>query len=63
MIRVGVIGANGRMGREVCRAVSQDPDMSLVGAIDRSHAGEPAIAGSAGSAVTVSADLQTLLQA
>ena len=63
MIRGGVIGANGRMGREVCRAVSQDPDMSLVGAIDRSHAGEPAIAGGAGSAVTVSADLQTLLQA
>ncbi len=41
MIRVGVIGACGRMGQTVCRAVVEDPDLALVAAIDRSHAGEP----------------------
>lgn len=41
MIRVGVIGACGRMGQLVCRAVAEDPDLALVAAICRSHAGEP----------------------
>lgn len=40
MIRVGVIGACGRMGQIVCRAVSEDPELVLVAAIDRSHVGE-----------------------
>ena len=39
MIRVGVIGAAGRMGREVCRAVAADPDVELVAAVDPSHVG------------------------
>ncbi len=39
MIRVGVIGAAGRMGREVCRAVVGDQELELVGAVDPSHAG------------------------
>ncbi|MCW3035157.1 MAG: Dihydrodipicolinate reductase, N-terminus, partial [Actinobacteria bacterium] len=30
MIRVGVLGAGGRMGAEVCRAVAAAPDMELV---------------------------------
>ncbi|HEY6567560.1 MAG TPA: 4-hydroxy-tetrahydrodipicolinate reductase [Actinomycetota bacterium] len=34
MIRVGVVGAAGRMGREVCRAVAADPDIELVAAVD-----------------------------
>jgi len=38
--RVGVIGACGRMGRMVCRAVAEDPDLTLVAAVDRSHVGE-----------------------
>jgi 4-hydroxy-tetrahydrodipicolinate reductase len=33
-IRVGVLGARGRMGAEVCRAVEAAEDMSLVAAID-----------------------------
>lgn len=33
-MRVGVCGAGGRMGREVCRAVSAESDMELVSAID-----------------------------
>ena len=38
MIRVGVVGAAGRMGREVCRAVAADADLELVAAVDPSHA-------------------------
>ncbi len=40
MIRVGVVGAAGRMGREVCRAVAADTDLELVAAVDPSHAGD-----------------------
>ena len=35
VIRVGVIGAAGRMGREVCRAVAAADDLELVAAVDR----------------------------
>ena len=34
MTRVGVVGAEGRMGQEVCRAVQDDPELELVAAID-----------------------------
>jgi 4-hydroxy-tetrahydrodipicolinate reductase len=40
-LRVAVVGAGGRMGAEVCRAVSAAPDLRLVAAID------PAVAGAA----------------
>lgn len=33
-VQVGVLGARGRMGAEVCRAVESAPDMTLVAAID-----------------------------
>ena len=33
-IRVGVLGARGRMGTEACRAVSESPDLDLVAALD-----------------------------
>jgi 4-hydroxy-tetrahydrodipicolinate reductase len=39
MIRVGVVGAGGRMGQEVCRAVQAATDMALVAAIDPAHVG------------------------
>jgi 4-hydroxy-tetrahydrodipicolinate reductase len=38
VIRVGVLGARGRMGREVCQAVEQATDVDLVAAWDRSAA-------------------------
>jgi 4-hydroxy-tetrahydrodipicolinate reductase len=41
MIRVGVIGANGKMGRQVSHAVADDPELRLVAAVDVSGAGEP----------------------
>ncbi len=39
MQKVGVVGAGGRMGLEVCRAVSEANDLELVAAIDPAHAG------------------------
>ncbi len=38
-MRVGVIGAGGRIGREVCRMVSSDPGLELVAAVDPELAG------------------------
>jgi 4-hydroxy-tetrahydrodipicolinate reductase len=34
VVRVGVLGASGRMGREVCGAVAAAPDLALVAAVD-----------------------------
>ncbi len=42
MIPVGVLGAAGRMGREVRRAVASADDLELVAAVDPDHAGEDA---------------------
>ena len=41
-IRVVVIGAAGRMGREVVKAVTSESDMALVAAVDRSSVGSDA---------------------
>lgn len=49
--RVAVVGAGGRMGQEVCRAVAAAADLELVAAVDPHHAGE-VVAG-----VTTSTDL------
>ena len=40
MIRVGVLGAAGRMGRHVCRAVSFAGDLELVAAVDTKAKGD-----------------------
>ncbi len=34
-----MVGAGGRMGQEVCRAVAEAPDMELVAAVDPGHVG------------------------
>jgi 4-hydroxy-tetrahydrodipicolinate reductase len=39
VIRVGVLGAAGRMGREVCRAVAAADGLELVAAVDPNNAG------------------------
>ncbi|HSJ51253.1 MAG TPA: 4-hydroxy-tetrahydrodipicolinate reductase [Actinomycetota bacterium] len=39
MIRVGVVGACGRMGQMVCRSIADADDLALVAAIDRSKVG------------------------
>ncbi|HET6791689.1 MAG TPA: 4-hydroxy-tetrahydrodipicolinate reductase [Actinomycetota bacterium] len=59
MIRVGVIGATGKVGAEVCHAVHADTDLELVAGISRSKAGEPASTALAleGSDVVLAEDL------
>ncbi len=39
-MRVGVFGAAGRVGREVCRAVLEADDLELVAAVDPANAGK-----------------------
>ncbi len=65
MIRVGVVGACGRMGKTVCAAVMDDPDLALVAGIDKMSVGESlgGMIGHPGLKVTVSDELETLLQA
>jgi 4-hydroxy-tetrahydrodipicolinate reductase len=41
VIKVGVVGAGGKMGREVCRAVRGDSDLELVAAVDPRFEGTP----------------------
>jgi len=66
MQRVGVLGAGGRMGRVVSRAVFSDPEMDLVAAVDPGFAGtalEDLIAyGTAGGirAVHIASDIEEL---
>jgi 4-hydroxy-tetrahydrodipicolinate reductase len=57
-IRVGVVGAGGRMGRTVCEAVAADTQLHLVAAVDP---GSPGTDGPGG--VTVAADLDALTDA
>ncbi|GAA2380930.1 4-hydroxy-tetrahydrodipicolinate reductase [Dactylosporangium salmoneum] len=54
-IRVGVLGARGRMGTEVCRAVNESDDMELVAMIDD---GDP-LAGAADAGAQVVVDFTT----
>ncbi|MMZ45862.1 4-hydroxy-tetrahydrodipicolinate reductase [compost metagenome] len=41
-IKVAVVGAAGRMGREVVKLVLQDEELQLVAAVNRTHAGSDA---------------------
>lgn len=65
MIRVGVIGACGRMGQMVCRTVAETDDLALVAAIDRSRIGQPIgpLIGHPEIKVPVSDELDRLLEA
>ncbi|MEX2203839.1 MAG: 4-hydroxy-tetrahydrodipicolinate reductase [Actinomycetota bacterium] len=64
-MRVGVIGAAGRMGLMVCRAVAEADDLALVAAIDRSKLGQKigAQIGHPGIDVPISDELDRLLEA
>ena len=55
MQKVAVVGAGGRMGQDVCRAVSDAEDLELVAAVDPNHVGEHAAGGSGGSDVIIGA--------
>ena len=56
-IRVGVIGAGGRMGTSVCQAISTDADLELVAAVD------PQAAGETRCGIVVSSDLRAFADA
>jgi len=65
VIRVGVIGACGKMGRMVCAAVAGDSELTLVAAIDRVHVGQSIgpLVGHPDVKVPISDELDTVLQA
>ena len=56
-IRVGVIGAAGRMGQTVCAAISADKNLELVAAVDS------AASGSMVEGLTIAKDLRALADA
>lgn len=63
-IRVGVVGAAGRMGAEVVRAVVAADDLHLVAAVDPRNVGRPALEGADGADdVHIEADLDALTAA
>ena len=64
MIQVLVSGASGRMGSEVVKAVINDPDLQLVGAVARDRIGEDAgtVAGVGAQNVLIEEDLASALK-
>lgn len=56
-IKVGVVGAGGRMGATVCGAVAADPALQLVAAVDPKSAGEVT------HGVTIAGELRALADA
>jgi 4-hydroxy-tetrahydrodipicolinate reductase len=64
MIKVLVSGAAGRMGREVVKAIVNDPETQLVGAVDRALSGSDAgeLAGVGAQGVLLQGDLATALR-
>jgi 4-hydroxy-tetrahydrodipicolinate reductase len=56
-IKVGVVGAGGRMGRTVCAAVALDPQLVLVAAVGKSSAGEDC------HGITIAAELRAVADA
>jgi 4-hydroxy-tetrahydrodipicolinate reductase len=65
VIRVGVIGATGRVGSEVCRAVDAADDLELAGGISMSKAGAKAseALGLDGSDVVLAENLDAFVEA
>lgn len=63
VLRVGVIGGAGRMGREVCRAVSEADDLALVAIVDSAAATGSSSGADAGAWPAVSSSLETLADA
>jgi len=62
MIRVGVLGALGKMGAEVCRAVIADDECALAAAIDPEASGET-VTDALGATMPVSTEIDTLSEA
>lgn len=56
-MRIGVLGAAGKMGRSVCQAVALDPDLTLVAAVD------PGAVGAVIEGITVAGELRAFADA
>jgi 4-hydroxy-tetrahydrodipicolinate reductase len=56
-MKIGVLGAAGRMGRSVCQAVSVDPDLTLAAAVDLHGHGQQV------EAMTISSELRAFADA
>lgn len=64
MIKVGVFGAGGRMGAEVCRAVAGADDLELVAGVDMPFAGKSlSEVASVDSDILISEEAESLLAA
>jgi 4-hydroxy-tetrahydrodipicolinate reductase len=65
IIRVGVVGAAGKMGKVVCAAVIADPELELVAAIDVMNVGTPIekVIGRGDGGVAIARDLDGLTRA
>ena len=66
MLRVGVLGAAGRMGRTVCEAVNGDLDLQLVAAVDPAGEGEALESlgeAQGGSGVAISSEVSVVSEA
>ena len=74
MLRIGVLGAAGRMGQTVCSAVDSDPELQLAAAVDPAGVGVSSSGGSAsvadgasdsasGSGIEVQADISSFAEA
>jgi 4-hydroxy-tetrahydrodipicolinate reductase len=63
MIRVGVFGAGGRMGAEVCRSVYAEPELQLAAAVDPAFSGQDItqVAGITGVKLIISDEAEALL--
>lgn len=64
-MKVGVVGAAGRMGATVCRSVGGDAGMELVAGVDPSRAGDSlvSVTGAGREGVAIASDLDALVGA
>ena len=51
MIRIGVLGAGGRMGQAIIAEIADTPDLHLAGAVDR--AGHPMVGSPVGEGLSI----------
>ncbi len=63
MVKVGVIGAGGRMGVAVCNAINNDSELELVAGIDPARAGSEIELNNASVTLSHKAELSALVEA
>jgi 4-hydroxy-tetrahydrodipicolinate reductase len=61
-IRVGVLGAAGRMGATVCAAIDREPGLELVAAVDPHGAGSGGAASAGAAGLAIAGDIAALTE-